>query len=87
MSKTPTLLSVTSWAIKGLIIDSTEYDLTEQWIMIRPNANFTKLKLLSKDPKAESWKFITLLDIPSENLANLKNYSWGTVKWLPKKRV
>lgn len=68
-------------------IDSTEYDLTEQWIMIRPNANFTKLKLLSKDPKAESWKFITLLDIPSENLANLKNYSWGTVKWLPKKRV
>ena len=68
-------------------INSVDFDLTDSWVMIRPTADFKKIKILYKSKNSnESWTFLSTVALPTPN-SNLEDFSWGLIKWHNKQNV
>ena len=69
-------------------IDSTNYDLKNSWILIRPTADANRLKVLTKQGENQkNWSFLATLPIPQKNLTDLKKFDWGRIVWSAKQGV
>ena len=69
-------------------IEDKQFDLRNSWIMVRPTADSSRLKVFYKSNNNHSnWSFLTLIPIPPVNTDNLKDFNWGKITWPQNNRV